>query len=126
MPYETTIKSFEDYVRAEVAGDRIPGNEVNDAILAGRKMSAACRDYGASKLLVIFKLTGRLRPTEAYEIFSNPEDFGWSRDVKVALVDENPVSQEDSTFSETVAVNRAYDMRVFDNEIEAKDWLLGT
>lgn len=124
MPYETTIESFEDYVRAEVSGDRIPGREVNDATQAGRKMSAACRDYGANKLLVIFKMTGRLGPIEAYEIFSNPEDYGWSRDVKVAIVDENPESQEDSTFSETVAVNRAYDMRVFDNEIEAKVWLL--
>lgn len=126
MPYETTTEVLEDYVRAEISGDRIPGREVDDAIQSGREMSAVCRDNSATKLLVIFKMTGRLGPTESYEIYSNPGDFGWSRDVKVAVVDENPESQKDSAFSETVAVNRAYDMRVFSNEIEAKDWLLGS
>ena len=124
MPYEATIEPFEDHIRVAVTGDRRPGHEVNDAFQTGRKISAACRDNGVDKILLIFKMTGRLRPTEAYEIFSNPEEFGWSRDIKVALVDENPESQEDSLFSETVAVNRAYNTRVFEDETEARDWLL--
>jgi len=124
MPYNATVEPFENYIRVEVKGDRRPGHEVNDAIQTGREISAACRDNGVDKILLIFKMTGRLPPTEAYEIFSNPEEFGWSRDVKVALVDENPDSQEDSLFSETVAVNRAYNTRVFEEEEEALEWLL--
>lgn len=124
MPYETTFELFDDYVRAEVSGDRRPGHEVADAIHSGRQISAACKGHGVNKLLCIFRMTGRLPATDAHEIYSNPEAFGWTRDIKVALIDENPASQEDSRFSETVAVNRAYDTRVFDDENEALEWLL--
>jgi hypothetical protein len=85
---------------------------------------AACRSHGVNKLLAVFKMTGRLPATDAHEIFSNPEEYGWSRDIKVAVVDENPESQEDSLFSETVAVNRAYNTRVFEDETDAREWLL--
>jgi len=124
MPYEATIEPFEDYIRVEVTGDRRPGHEVNDAVQAGRQIMAACRSHGVHKLLLIFKMTGRLPATDAHEIYSNPEEYGWSRDIKVAVIDENPESKEDSLFSETVAVNRAYDTRVFEDETEAREWLL--
>jgi len=124
MPYETAFEILDDYIRAEVSGDRRPGHEVADAIHSGRQVSAACKKHGVKRLLVIFKMTGRLPATDAHEIYSNPEAFGWTRDIKVALIDENPESQEDSLFSETVAVNRAYDTQVFDNENEALRWLL--
>jgi hypothetical protein len=126
MPYETIIEPFENYIRVEVSGDRQPGREVDDAFSTGRQITTACRSHGVNKLLVIFRMTGRLRATEAHEIYSNPEEFGWSRDIRVALVDENPESHEGSLFAETVAVNRAYDTRVFENETEARDWLLDT
>ncbi len=124
MPYESTFEPFEHYARVEISGERRPGHEVADAIDGGRKISAVCRSHGVKKLLVIFKMTGRLPATDAHEIYSNPDAFGWSRDIKVALVDENPDSQQDSLFSETVAVNRAYYMQVFDEEDEALEWLL--
>jgi hypothetical protein len=124
MPYETTFELFEHYARVEISGDRRPGHEVADGILGGQEISATCKSHGITKLLAIFKMTGRLPATEAHELYSNPDAFGWSRDIKVALVDENPDSREDSLFSETVAVNRAYNMRVFDEQDEALDWLL--
>jgi hypothetical protein len=124
MPYETTFEPFEHYARIEISGDRRPGHEVADAIQSGREVSTHCKSHGITKLLVIFKMTGRLPAADAHEIYSNPEAFGWSRDIKVALVDENPESQQDSLFSETVAVNRAYDIRVFDDQDEALEWLL--
>jgi hypothetical protein len=124
MPYETAIEILDDYIRVEISGDRRPGHEVADAIHSGRQMSAACKKHGVRRVLVIFKLTGRLPATDAHEIYSNPEAFGWTRDIKVALIDKNPDSKEDSLFSETVAVNRAYDTRVLDNENEALEWLL--
>lgn len=124
MPYETEIQAFEDHIRVAVSGTRMPGKVVADAIRVGKQISKACRDAGVHRVLAIFHMTGRLPPTEAYEIFSDPEALGWSRDIKLALVDMNEDSKEDSLFSETVAVNRAYQMGVFDTEAEAKDWLL--
>lgn len=124
MPYETAFEIFDNYIRAEVSGDRRPGHEVADALHSGRQVSSACKTHGIYNLLVIFKMTGRLPAMYAHEIYSDPEAFGWSRDIKVALIDENPESQEDSLFSHTVAVNRAYNAQVFDDEDEALEWLL--
>jgi hypothetical protein len=126
MPYEFQVQVHEDYLRAEVSGARTPGREVHDAVQTGQQISDAVYRSGVSKVLAVFRMTGRLPATESHEIYSNPQAFGWSRDVKVALVDMNPESKEDSLFSETVAVNRAYDMSVFDNEEDALEWLLDT
>jgi len=125
MPYETKIQELGDHLRVEVSGARSPGHELEDAVETGLKISEVLSRTEITKVLAIFKMTGRLPPTAAYEIFSNPQDFGWHRDVTLALVDLNEESQEDSFFSETVAVNRAYQMSVFDNEPEAREWLLG-
>jgi len=124
MPYDFQIQVHEDYLRVEVSGTRTPGQEVNDAVQTGQQISEAVRRSGVRKVLTIFRMTGRLPATESHEIYSNPQAFGWSREVKVALVDMNPDSKEDSLFSETVAVNRAYDMSVFDKEEDALEWLL--
>ncbi len=124
MPYEFDIQAHEDHIRVEVSGTRKAGHEVADAVQTGRQISDACREHGVNKLLLIFEMTGRLPAIEAYEIFSDPSAFGWTRDIKVALVDMNPESKEDSLFSETVAVNRAYNARVFEDERDAREWLL--
>jgi len=124
MPYEFQLQVHEGYLRVEVSGARTPGQEVNDAIQTGQQISEAVRSSGVRKVLAIFRMTGRLPATESHEIYSNPQAFGWSREVKVALIDMNSDSKDDSLFSETVAVNRAYDMSVFDNEEDALEWLL--
>lgn len=125
MSYAVKVEAHEEYIRIDVSGARMPGHEVSDAIDAGRQISEACRDNDVNKILLILRMTGRLRAIEAYEIFSNPKEFGWTHDVRVAFVDTNPESRDDSGFSETVAVNRAYAMKIFDNEQDARDWLLG-
>jgi hypothetical protein len=52
------------------------------------------------------------------------EEFGWSRRFKLAIVDVNEDSRKDNLFTETVAVNRGYNVKIFDNENDAKEWLL--
>ena len=125
MPYEAKIEAFSDHIRAEVSGTRVPGEAVADAGLVGQKVVDLCREKGIHKVLLAINLAGRLSAIDAYEIVSDSEQYGWSRELKTALVDLNAESLEDSFFTETVAVNRAFPMGVFDNEEEAKDWLLG-
>jgi hypothetical protein len=74
---------------------------------------------GYSLILAIFKLSGRLPVMPAYEIASSPEEFGWSRKFKLAIVDVNNESRQDNLFAETVAVNRGYNVKIFDNEKDA-------
>lgn len=124
MPYETDIQVHDDHIRIEVTGARHAGQELEDATAVGLGLSELLEQTGIKNVLAVFRMTGRLPPIAAFEIFSKPQDFGWNRDVKLALVDMNEESQRDSHFSETVAVNRAYQMAVFENEEEALNWLM--
>jgi hypothetical protein len=124
MPYDATIQTFDDYIRADVTGTRVPGQVVADADVVGEELVSLCRETGIKKVLLVIELTGRLSAVDAYEIVSSSEQYGWSREFRLAFVNLNAESLEDSYFTETVAVNRAYSMNVFDNEEEAKAWLL--
>jgi hypothetical protein len=125
VPYQSNIEAFPDYIRAEVSGVRVPGEAVADANLVGQEIVRLCRETGLDKVLLVLNLSGRLPVTDAYDIVANSEQYGWSRQMKLAFVDLNKDSLEDSQFIETVAVNRAFPMTVFDNEEDARDWLLG-
>lgn len=124
MPYETEIEVFPDYIRAEVSGTRAPGDSVVNADIVGQELVRLCREKGIEKVLLVLDLSGRLSVTDAYDIVANSEQYGWSRHMKLAFVDLNADSLEDSQFIETVALNRAFPISVFDNEEEARDWLL--
>jgi len=125
MPYDATIETFENHIRAYVTGTRVPGQAVTDADVVGEKLVELCRETDITRVLLVLDLAGRLSVTDAYEIVASSEQYGWSREFKVAFANLNAESLEDTYFTETVAVNRAYQMSVFDNEAEALDWLLG-
>ena len=124
MPYDVTIQPFDDHIRACVSGTRVPGQAVANADLVGKNLVELCREKRINKVLLVLDLSGRLSAVDAYEIVSSSEQYGWSREIKLAFVDLNSESLEDSYFTETVAVNRAFPMRVFDNEEDALHWLL--
>jgi hypothetical protein len=124
MPYDVQTETQDDHVRVNVSGIRIPGQEVEDSVRAWKQVADACRSSGLEKILTIFELEGRLSPIDAYDIVARTEEFGWSHAFKLAVVDLNKESLEDNLFAETVAVNRAYQVMVFDNEADATDWLL--
>ncbi len=107
-----------------VSGTRRPGHEVDDAIHTWKQVADACRDTGINKILAVFTVVGRLSPIDAYDIVANAKEFGWSHAFKLGLVDLNADSLEDNLFAETVAVNRAYQIMVFDNVTDAEYWLL--
>lgn len=124
MPYQVHIETRHDHVRVNVSGTRTPGHEVEDSVHAWKQVADTCRDTGIEKILTVFELEGRLSPIDAYDIVARTEEFGWSHAFKMAVVDLNKETLEDNLFAETVAVNRAYEIMVFDNESDASDWLL--
>jgi hypothetical protein len=126
MAYMAEIETRPDHIRVEVSGHRTPGKTVEDAGVVGRQIVAECRRSAIEKILLVLQLTGRMHPLDAYTLVTGSEDYGWSRSFKLAFVDLNAESHEDSLFTETVAVNRAYLMKVFDNEQDATEWLLNT
>lgn len=69
-------------------------------------------------------MTGELPAMVGYELASNPEQFGWERAFRIAMVFTHKERYESHLFPETVMVNRYYDMKAFMDEDEAITWLL--
>jgi hypothetical protein len=126
MPYEAQVEVLDDHIRVEVAGERVPGSVALDASLVMEKTIEVINRTGISNCLVILNLAGSLSAMDSFDMVSISEDVGWKRDFRVALVNTQAESLEDAQFTEIVASNRAYPLRVFDNEEDAKHWLLST
>lgn len=124
MAYETHITDYPDYVRVHVCGERSPGQSVANADRVGKMIVDYCRDKGVDKILLVLELEGRLGPLDAVGIVTHSPDYGFHHGFKLAFVDLNADSYRDSLFTETVALNRAYSMKVFDREQAAREWLL--
>ena len=123
MPYKVTIKEKEDHLRVEISGKWTKGNEVEEVISAWSQVVEIGRTKNINHILAIGKVTGHLPPMAAYDMAKFPDDHGWSRKFKLALVALGE-SWKSNLFAETVADNRGYDVKVFDNEQDAKAWLL--
>jgi len=125
MPYKADIQAKQDHVRVEVSGDREAGDAVADADQVGRQILEQCQAAGLNCVLLVARLTGHASAIDIFEIVTGSEKYGWNHDIKLAFVDLNAESIDDVRFMETVAFNRAYRVRVFDNEVDASQWLLG-
>lgn len=126
MPYNVEIQVFANHLRIGVSGDREAGDAVADASMVGQQIVAQCRDTGINNILLVLKLAGHASAIDVYKIITESQQYGWNHEMKAAFVDLNAESLSDVQFAETVAVNRAYRVRVFDNEDGATDWLLNT
>jgi hypothetical protein len=127
LTYNLTIEENKEFVRFEISGVRIPGKEKEHAQNVFSQIAKFCHKKQQYKLLGIFRLEGKVSSSlESYNFASSPEEFGWDRKFKLALVDLNEESRIQNLFTENVAVNRGYNFKVFDNEASAIDWLLNS
>lgn len=124
MSYVTDFQVLDDHIRIEVTGERVPGNVAPDSGEVIEKTMQVIEKTGITNCLLILNLTGALSPMDAFDIVAISEEVGWKRNFKVAMVERNAAALEDTHFTEIVAGNRAYPVRVFDNEDDARDWLL--
>lgn len=124
MPYDAEYQVLADHIRIDVSGERIPGAVALDSSVVMEKTMELIRETGINNCLLILNLTGPLSAMDSFDLVSISEDVGWKRDFRVALVNVHAESLADAQFTEVVASNRAYPIRVFDNEEDAKDWLL--
>jgi hypothetical protein len=124
MPYEVNIQEEKDYLRVEVSGERRPGHEVEDSVATWSHVATICEETKKDRVLGMFNVSGRLLTPAAYALAFNPESYGWSRRLKLALVVMHEESRQDALFVEDVAVSSGYKIRIFDNEEKAAVWLL--
>ncbi len=124
MSYDLSIQDNQDYIKVVISGDRIPGQEVADISAVLVEVAEYCKEKNSNKVLGVINLSGRLPTMASLNIINTTDSFGWDRKFKFALYDMNDDSRKDNLFTETVATNRGFQLKVFDNEQDANKWLL--
>ena len=124
MSYNVTFKENVDHLRVEISGTRTRGREVDDAIKVWSHVAEIGKAKNITHILAIIKITGFMPKIASYNIGDLAEKYGWSRSLKLAVVTKDEYSRKANLFTETVAVNRGFDVKIFDNEQDAETWLL--
>ncbi len=120
--HQLTLEIKEEYILAYGAGHRTRA-AVSSLVT---EIAHAAIEYKRGKILIdVRELEGRLGVVDSYSIVT--EDFQRIRGkgiVKAAIVDR-PLPKLREWFFETVARNRGFNLRIFENPLVALDWLLG-
>ena len=119
LPYQVTIEEKPAYLHAKVVGPRTPEN----AIRYLEEVYAACLRTGLSQVLLEMALSGpSLGPSGILRVVSERSGDG-SKLRKIAYVEASPDGPGKAKFAETAAINRAVNVRLFENVDEAVRWL---
>jgi hypothetical protein len=126
MSYIMNFEEKDDFLKVEITGTRTRRNELVDAIEVLSNVNEIGKAKNINKILLILRITGPLPSMVSYDIGNKAEELGWSRMFSVAAVTMDEYSMKSYLFIETVAVNRGYNVKIFDNEQDAKIWLLSS
>ncbi|HET7403792.1 MAG TPA: hypothetical protein VFJ62_18480 [Usitatibacter sp.] len=119
MSYRFTAEAHETYVHARLDGTRTPENLLRYM----REAYLACVQHGRSDLLLEMNLANADLDTSAiYRVILQRAADG-AKLRRIAYVETGAVSPAKSRFAETVAVNRAVNVRLFPTLGEARAWL---
>lgn len=124
MPYDYNIENLDTYVRVEVRGHRRLETADADNKDLWTAVGRVCSESGVTRILTVYRMTGPFLPLVIFNLAENPQQIGWTKDHKVALVDGSGAQIEDWKTVETVAANRGFNVRAFEGIGAAEDWLL--
>lgn len=125
MPYALTFQERSGYLRVEGRGDRATGDPAKNGRALVDKVTRKCKEYGYTRIMLVSHLTGAYPPFANFQVINALEQLGVPKTWKMAYVNLDPASHKAILFSETMAVKKGFQARVFDNEQEAHDWLNG-
>ncbi len=127
MPYDCIIQEHKDHVRVEVSeGWATPGKDVENAIGVLRQVAHFCSKKRIFRILAIWDVPLHLPASTGHDIVESATKTKWGFNFKLAVVYPSKRRFEDAQFMEKVAIYRGYKVKMFENEQEAKSWLLGS
>ncbi|MBI3855329.1 MAG: hypothetical protein HY293_06525 [Planctomycetes bacterium] len=121
MEYRFQLVQKEGYLHVRVRGDNVPETVMKYL----REIYEACRKWECPRVLVEENLQGPgMTLTEVFGVVNEASRQVWPVVQQVAFVDVNPEhDHKNMKFAETVAVNRAVNIRVFATLADAEAWL---
>jgi hypothetical protein len=119
MTYHLTLENNPGYLHATVTGE----NTADNAARFLRETYEACVARGFNAVLLEMNLTGPgLAIGEIYRVIAEGSATG-KRLQKIGYVDGKQRDRLKLKFAETVARNRAVNVRLFDDIAEARRWM---
>jgi hypothetical protein len=121
VSYDIEIELQEHYLFATACGDR---TSENVSALAREVLDECVRHKVVNVLLDLRLLTGRLSISESLSVITRvfPE-MGTLRKLQRVAVVETSERNERSRFFERAAGSRGYNIKMFEDQKEAVDWL---
>jgi hypothetical protein len=104
----------------EFSGEREKEELTSSAKKAWREITGEAREKKSVKILVLSSATVKYSVLDPFLINSNLDESGVHRGWQIAFVNLDQASFQDVKFAETVAVNRGFDIGVFNNEDNAR------
>jgi hypothetical protein len=119
-PYSVAIESMGQYLLASASGRRTR----QSVVALTMEIFRAALDAGLSKVLVdVTALEGRLGVLDSFLVVSDAFGVIRGRGVSQAAIVDRSMRPVRGWFLETVAVNRGYNIRVFEDRQAAAEWL---
>ncbi len=124
MSLKLKHKAFKDYLRVEFNGNRTPGQEVEEGIATWKQVADIARKVKLNRIMVVSKVKGRLPAVSAFNITESLDIIGWQQDFIIAGVAPDKIAFTNLSIFETIMQNLGYEGKMFENESDAKKWLL--
>ncbi len=124
MSYKLNFQDEDGVLLVEISGERVKEELTSSAKEAWREIVKVALERKLEQILVLSSATGKYPTLNAYQVNSSLAECGVQRHWKVAFVNLDQASFQDVKFSETVAVNRGFNVGIFSNEDTARKWLL--
>ncbi len=124
MSYTFEIKEVGDYIKVEISGEFVAGEELKDSVDVWGKVLSSCQGKGSNLILAIWTVPGYLPTMAAYNLAESAEELGWQKNFKLAVVHLSEERYQDGIIAETFAVDYGFDVKMFKDEEKAKQWLM--
>jgi hypothetical protein len=120
MPYSVALDPELALIRVAYSGTISPG-DLQQAFL---ELFNLCRTTGQYSILAdCTQMTGGHTLFDLMELISQFEPRGVPRTFKEAVLMHAPLNRRETEFYETAAMNRGFNVRLFESEAEAIAWL---
>ncbi len=124
MPLKLKYRVFEAYLWVEFTGHRTSGQEVEEGIKTWKQVADIARKENQNRIMVVTKVKGRLPIVSVFNITDSLDVIGWRPDFIVAGVAPDKIAFTNLSIYEIIMQNHGYEGKMFENENEAKKWLL--
>ena len=124
MSVEYRIENKYDYCRLYVSGEWTRGQEANEAKKIWEELMEVSKQTEISRVIAVFDIPGscpQWKPSRSQVLLYPPA--GGTIVGRLPWFYPYPERYESNLFSETVAVNRGYNVKAFRNESDALAWL---